>query len=269
MAIPPPNSDTTCVVTGASSGIGAEIARELARRGYGLTLVGRRENRLVKLANELREGFDVIATPMACDVRDSDQRSELLRSVQRENKSIAALVNNAGLGGAGRFASVDEDRALAMIDTNIRALVSLARLALPAMIENESGAIMNVASTAGFQPIPTEAVYSASKAFVVNFSDALSRELIGSGVTCTALCPGPTATEFAEVAGIESGFDSLPRFVVADAAEVGRAGVEAMIRGKRICIPGALNKLGALAGSKAPRPVVLRTLDTFWPAADH
>ena len=103
----------------------------------------------------------------------------------------------------------------------------------------------------------------------MNFSDALGRELAGSGVTCTALCPGPTATEFAAVAGIESGFDSLPRFVVADANEVAVAGVDAMIRGRRSCVPGALNKLGAFAGSKAPRPVVLRTLDTFWPAADH
>lgn len=269
MAMPPPSSDTTCVVTGASSGIGTEIARELARRGFNLTLVGRRENRLVELADELREDFDVIATPIACDVRDSEQRTELIKEAQRGSRSIAALVNNAGLGAAGRFASVDEERALAMIDTNIRALVSLSRLALPAMIENESGAIMNVASTAGFQPIPTEAVYSASKAFVVNFSDALGRELLGSGVSCTALCPGPTATEFASVAGIENGFDSLPRFVVADAAEVAQAGVDAMIRGKRICVPGALNKLGAFAGSKAPRPVVLKTLDTFWPAADH
>jgi hypothetical protein len=133
------------------------------------------------------------------------------------------------------------------------------------MVARGEGAILNVASTAAFQPIPTEAVYSASKAFVLHFGEALSTELGGTGVTCTTLCPGPTATEFADVAGISDGFDALPGFVVADPAFVAIEGVDAMARGKRLCVPGKLNKVTAVAGSKSPRTVVLKTLDVFWP----
>lgn len=268
MPIPKPMDYSTCLITGASSGIGAEIAREMARRGYGVTLAARRAPRLESLAAELRDEFGVAANPIVCDVTSSADREALIERVIADGKMIDVLVNNAGLGGSGHFHLVSEERALEIIDTNIRALVSLTRRVLPQMVERRAGAVLNVASTAGFQPIPTEAVYSASKAFVVNFGDALSRELSGTGVSCTTLCPGPTHTEFASVAGIENAFESLPGFVVSDPKNVAAAGVDAMFKRKRVCIPGALNKVGAFAGSKSPRPLVLKSLDTFWPGAD-
>lgn len=265
MTLPQPKSDSTCLVTGASSGIGMEIARELARRGYNLTLTARRFDRLATFADELERDFGVRADPIQCDLRIDGEREMLMERLEERGATVDVLVNNAGLGGAGRLLAVPEERALDMIDTNIRALVWLTRRIATQMVDRGEGAILNVASTAGFQPIPTEAVYSASKAFVLHFGEALSSELSGSGVTCTTLCPGPTATEFAEVAGISDGFDSLPRFVVADAAAVAALGVDAMARGKRLCVPGALNKVSAVAGSKSPRAVVLKTLDAFWP----
>lgn len=268
MAFPLPSEDTTSLVTGASSGIGMEIARELARRGYDLTITARRAQRLEDLAIELRSQFKVEVRVIATDISDAAGRERLFADLKSDGRRVTILVNNAGLGGAGKFLAVDETRALAMIDTNIRALVALTRHFASSMVQHREGAILNVASTAGFQPIPTEAVYSASKAFVIHFGDALGRELVGSGVTCTTLCPGPTNTEFAEVAGISTGFESLPSFVVADADRVAIAGVDAMASGKRICIPGALNRIGSVAGSKSPRPLVLKTLDTFWPGAD-
>jgi len=265
MTFPLPKPDSTCLVTGASSGIGEEIARELARRGYNLTITARRFDRLSSLATELQSAFGVRVETAQCDLRVDGEREALLDRLENDGITIDVLVNNAGLGGAGKLLSVPEERALDMIDTNIRALVWLTRRVADGMVRRREGAIMNVASTAAFQPIPTEAVYSASKAFVLHFGEAFSIELAGSGVTCTTLCPGPTETEFADIAGISDGFDSLPGFVVADPTFVAVEGVDAMARGKRLCIPGKLNKVTAVAGSKSPRTVVLRTLDTFWP----
>ena len=269
MPCPSPNPTATCLITGASAGIGAELARELAARGYGVTLTARRADRLQELASELRGLHGVTAKVIACDLRDAAERERLVEEAQADGVRVDVLVNNAGLGAAGRFQEVPRDRALDMVTTNILALVDLTRLLIEPMIDRGAGAILNVASTAAFQPVPSEAVYSASKAFVRNFSDALRLDLKGTGVTCTSLCPGPTRTEFAEVAGSVGMFDSLPGALMADAQPVAAAGVQAMVDGKRTCVPGVANKIGAVAGGMSPRPVVLKTLETFWPGATH
>jgi short-subunit dehydrogenase len=269
MSCPRPDAAATCLITGASAGIGVEIARELAQRGYGVTLSARRPDPLERLAEELRARHGVTAGVIPCDLRDEAQRLQLVEQAQADGQRVDVLVNNAGLGGAGRFHRTARERALDMVRTNILALVDLTRLLIEPMVARQQGAILNVGSTAGFQPIPSEAVYSASKAFVRNFSDALSLDLKGTGVTCTTLCPGPTRTEFAEVAGNEQLFDELPGALVADARSVAAAGVEAMLAGKRVCVPGMANKIGAVAGGMSPRPVVLKTLELFWPSPAH
>lgn len=267
MTIPLPSTESTALITGASAGIGAELARELARRGYGLTITARRADRLDQLAAELRDTYGSDVTVLPCDLGDDAERERLIGEVAAHGKRVDLLINNAGVGGAGRLQRLPKERVMEMVDTNIRALVALTREYVEPMVERGSGAIMNVASTAGFQPIPTESVYSASKAFVLHFGEALDVELSGTGVHCTTLCPGPTRTEFAAVAGSQALLDQAPDFVVADARDVAIAGVDALVRGKRRCIPGKLNKVGAVAGSKAPRPVVLKTLQTFWPSS--
>lgn len=265
MPFPLPSPDSTCLVTGASAGIGEEIARELARRGYNVTVTARRADRLEQLAAELHGEFGVDADAIACDISDDDARAKLFEQIEANGKQVSILVNNAGLGGAGRLHKLPKDRVLQMIDTNIRALVALTYDAVGPMVERHEGAILNVASTAAFQPIPTEAVYSASKAFVLNFSNALDAELQGTGVRCTVLCPGPTRTEFAAVAGIDKFFNEMPGFLVASAQEVAVTGVDALARSKRTSIHGKLNRVGAVAASVSPRPVVIKTVQTFWP----
>jgi short-subunit dehydrogenase len=258
MPCPLPSEDGTCLITGASAGIGAELARELSGRGYHVTLAARRVERLEALAAELPGEVAV----RECDVRSIEQREALLAGAGRR---IDILVNNAGLGGAGRFWEVPRERASDMVETNVLALVDLTRRAVAPMVARGEGAILNIASTAGYQPIPTEAVYSASKAFVLNFGEALSVELEGTGVTCTTLCPGPTRTEFAAVAGNAKLFNRLPGPLLADARPVAAAGVEAMLAGRRTCVPGISNRISAVAGGMTPRPLVLWTLKHAWP----
>jgi hypothetical protein len=267
MSHPSPNPDATCVVTGASAGIGAELARELAARKYNLTLVARRADRLAALADELRSRHGIVATAISVDLQDVGERERLVAQIAAGGRHIDVLINNAGLGGSGPFAGASRERAAQMIETNIAALVDLTRLVVEPMIERRSGAILNVASTAAFQPIPNEAVYAASKAFVLSFTDALAAELAGTGVSATSLCPGPTKSEFATVAGSERLFASVPGFLVADARPVAAAGIEAMLAGKRVCVPGLANRIGAIAASKSPRGLVLRAMKLAWPAA--
>ena len=265
MSFPLPREDGTCLITGCSAGIGVGIARELARRGYNLTIVARREDRLQELAAELEGDFQVQVTPIACDICDAAARQSLFKQIAANGNEIDVLVNNAGLGGAGAFVNLDFDRAMQMIDTNITALVALTHPVVSEMVERGSGAIMNVASTAAFQPIPREAVYSSTKAFVLSFGEALHTELKGTGVTCTTLCPGPTDTEFAGVAGVQKLFDSAPKFTVASADDVAIAGVDAMVHGRRTVVYGKLNRVGALAGQITPRSLTLLTMDKMWP----
>jgi uncharacterized protein len=261
MALPPPAEGSTCLVTGASSGIGAEIARELARRGHGVTLMARREDRLRELVDEL----DVRAEVVACDVSDEAARARAVREIEERGLTVEVLVNNAGFGSAGRFQRADRHTEISMVRTNVEAVVDLCGAYVPAMAERGRGAVLNVASTASFQPLPRQATYAASKAFVLSFTEALSADLNGTGVTATALCPGPVPTEFVETAGISPDLREGPKIVYKDPDEVARTAVEGMAKGRRLVVPGLANKLGTVAGHYMPRSVALPLLDKFWP----
>jgi short-subunit dehydrogenase len=262
MALPPPSPDSTCVVTGASSGIGAEAARELARRGYGVTLVARREERLRELAAELGERAEV----HACDVTDANARKALADAIASAGKYVSILVNNAGFGTSGPFVKSDRERELEMVRTNVEAVVDFCALFVPGMAERRNGGVLNVASTASFQPLPMQADYAATKAFVLSFTESLHAELSGSGVTVTALCPGPVKTEFVEVAEIPRA-DELPGVFWSSADEVAKAGVRGLERGRRVVVPGVLNRAGAIGGQHAPHSLILRVASRVHPAA--
>jgi short-subunit dehydrogenase len=261
MALPPPSPDSTCVITGASSGIGAEVARQLGKRGYGVTLVARREERLRELAADIGSNADV----HACDVTDASARKGLADALAERGTAVSILVNNAGFSTSGPFVNSDRDRELDMVRTNIEAVVDFCALFLPAMAERGSGGVLNLASTASFQPIPMQAGYAATKAFVLSFTESLHAELDGSGVHLTALCPGPVKTEFVEVAEIPQA-DRMPGFLWADADEVAEAGLKGLERGKRVVIPGVLNRAGAMGGQHAPRSLYLRVASRVHPA---
>jgi short-subunit dehydrogenase len=264
MALPPPSESCTCLITGASSGIGAEVARVLAERGYGVTLTARRKERLDELARELSETHGIKADTVACDLSSIAARHRMIQTLDKRGRAVDVLVNNAGFGSAGRFQNLDADDELRMVRTNVEAVVDLCAHYVPQMIQRGGGGILNVASTASFQPIPRQATYAATKAFVLSFTEALHVDLRRTGVTATALCPGPTKTEFARVAGIDEGLMDLPG-VVYTAEEMARAGIAALERGRRATVPGPTNLVGAIAGRLSPRAVVLELLERFYP----
>ena len=257
MALPPPDPASACLVTGASSGIGADIARELAARGHGLVLAARREDRLRELAAEL-EPLGVRVETIATDVADPASREALVDAIRERGLTVEVLVNNAGFGTAGPFVELDPEREVEMVRTNVEPVVAFCGAYARGMAERGRGAILNVASMAAFQPLPIQATYAATKAFVLSFGDALSAELRPAGVTVTSLCPGPVETEFVEVAGMTEEASGTPRIVWASSPEVARAGVRGLERGKRVVVPGnALNRLGAIGGHLAPRSIFL------------
>lgn len=244
---------TTAVVTGASSGIGLELARLLAADGHHVTLVARDRARLERLAAELRERHGGGADVIVADLAEPGARQAICRQIEAGGRDVAVLVNNAGIGSCGPFAAADLAHELAIVQVDVTTLVELTGLVLPGMVRRRTGRILNVASTAAFQPGPLMATYYASKAFVVSFSEALAEELRGSGVTVTCLCPGPTRTDFQRRAGmsgipIASGFPPMM-----GAAAVARVGRRAMRRGARLSIPGLLNRLGVFSVRLAPR----------------
>ena len=247
MALPPPTNGSTVLVTGASAGIGAELARGLASRGYGVTLVARREERLRALADELGSGAEVAP----CDLADAAAREALVAGLERR---VVGVCNNAGFGSVGRFAELDAERELRLVRVNVEAVVQLTHAFLPAMLEAGAGAVLNVASIAAYQPLPGFAAYAASKAFVQSFSEAVHEELAGTGVSVTCLSPGFTHTEFGAAAGSDG---SLPGFVYGDASDVAEAGIEAMLAGRRSAIPGLANRASMLGGRVAPRSLLL------------
>ena len=265
MALPPPDPGATCLVTGASSGIGAEIARALARRGHGVTLVARREERLRDLATELSERHDVRAETLGCDLADEGARTLMLAGLAELGLVVEVLVNNAGFGTAGRFVELDQERELEMVGLNVEAVVALCGRFVPEMEQRGRGAVLNLASTAAFQPLPRNATYAATKAFVLSFTDALHAELRGTGVTATSLCPGPVKTEFVEVAGMDGAADSAPSFVWTSADSVAEQGVRGLESGKRVVVPGKFNAAGALGGQHVPRGLLLRFAERFSP----
>ncbi len=253
----------TAVVTGASAGIGREIARVLAAQAHDLVLVARSRERLELLASELTADHGVSARVLAADLSRPGAPEAVLRAVEdEEGRPVDVLVNDAGVGTYGPFTETPLDETLAVIRLNVTALTALTRLFLAGMLERGRGRILNVASTAAFQPGPRMAVYYATKAYVLHFSEAIAEELRESGVTVTCLCPGPTKTEFHERAEMEqSGLLRVGRLM--DAASVARAGVDGMLRGKRLVLPGVANKVAAFATRLAPRRGLTRLVDAI------
>ncbi|KLK93766.1 short-chain dehydrogenase [Microvirga vignae] len=242
------------VITGASSGIGAELARVLAARGYSLVLTARRHERLEALAEEIQSAHRVQVEAMALDLEDREAPQDLAEMLRDRGIQVHTLVNNAGFGLRGNFASLPFERQIAMIDLNVRALTALSRLMLPGMLERGRGGILNVASTAAFQAGPYMAVYYATKAFVLSFSEALHEEARPHGVTVTALCPGPTESEFSATADLES--SKLFKQGTMSAAEVARMGVDGYETGKAIVVTGVTNRLGTFGAKFLPRSVI-------------
>jgi short-subunit dehydrogenase len=251
-------------VTGASSGIGADIARELAKRDLGVTLVARREDRLRALADELA-GTGVRVEVVAADVADPDARAKMVDTINRLGLDVEVLINNAGYGSGGPFVELDPKSEVAMVRVNCEAVVALTHEYLPKMIERGRGAVLNVGSTAGEQPLPRQATYSASKAFVNTFSDALHAEMHGTGVTVTSLRPGPVKTEFGDVAGIADELFSAPDFTIKSSEDVAKAAVKGLEHGKRTVAPGVAAKAATIGGRVTPRTVLLPLLRRQYP----
>jgi short-subunit dehydrogenase len=256
-----PGADRTAVVTGASGGIGAEIARELARRGHQVTLVARSGDKLDQLATELRAtGAD--ANVLATDLSDRVARKGLLDRVTELGLVPDILINNAGLSTLGPVYKSDPEAELNMIEVDVVAVADLCSRFLPGMVERGRGAVLNVASTAAFQPLPGQAGYGAGKAFVLSYTQSLAGELRGTGVTATALCPGPVDTGFGETAGFakEDADAALPSFMWVSAKAVAKTAVDALDRGRLVAIPGAANRIGAAFAQVAPRSLLLPIL---------
>ena len=268
MSLPAPSADRTCLVTGASSGIGAEIATLLAARGLGVTLVARSEAKLRALAERLVSSHGVRAEVIVADLTDETSRTAIVSELESRSLRVNVLVNNAGLSTMGPVHRSDPSKELAMVRTDVEAVVHLCSLFLPGMVERRSGVVLNVASTAAFQPLPGQAGYGASKAFVLSYSHALRGELRAHGVTVTVLCPGPVETGFAAAAGIsdDEAAGSMPPMLWVPVAEVAAAAVAGMDANKAVVIPGLANRLTAAAGWLSPRGVLVPMVARRHPA---
>ena len=244
------------LVTGASAGLGAEFARQCARRGEPLALAARRRDRMEALAAELGGDIHIFEA----DLARAGAAASLIAELAAEGLSVGTLINNAGFGLGGKFADRPLDRLSEMIDLNIRSLTELCHLVLPAMRERGEGAILNVASTAAFQPGPNMAVYYATKAYVLSFTEALHHELKGSGIRVSALCPGPTHSEFSDVADSHS--PTLERMKM-PAAPVVAAGLAGLDRNTAVVVPGFRNKVGAQASRVLTRAAMRRIIGSI------
>jgi uncharacterized protein len=258
MSLPKPNAQATVVITGASSGIGSEIARGLARRGYPLLLVARRRERLDDLAEELSAKHSVAVDVTPLDLGEDAARAQLADRIRSE--AVAGVCNSAGFGTSGPFHTLPVEREREQVDVNVLAVMELTHAALSGMIERGAGAVLNIASIAGFQPLPGMAVYSATKAFVQTFSEAVHEELHGTGVSCTVLCPGPVPTDWADIADAHQFSVGIAQVSPQDVAEAAIAG---MLDGKRSVVPGLVPKVVGLGGRFAPRTVLLPALRTI------
>jgi len=251
----------TAIVTGASSGIGRELAHLFAADGYNLVLVARQLEALNALVAEIARDRPVRARALAIDLSQTDAPRRIEGDLARASEVADVVVNNAGFGLQGAYADLPLDRQLAMIQVNVTALTDLTRRFLPGMLSRNRGGILNVGSTAGFQPGPFMAVYYATKAFVLSFSEALHSELSLRGVRVTVLCPGPVPTEFAARAGLKQG-GRPPGMLSQSAERVAEAGFRGLMRGKRTVVPGIGNKLITLFIRVVPRRVLLRMVNS-------
>lgn len=250
----------TALVTGASGGIGLELARLFAAGGYDLVLVARSAGKLEEVAGELRSRHGVTARVLAKDLADPKSPDEVFRELEAAGVAVDVLVNNAGFATFGPFAETDLGRELEELQLNVVTLTHLTKRFLPGMLARRRGGVLNVASTAGFQPGPLMAVYYATKAYVISFSEALAEELAGTGLTVSVLCPGPTETGFQRRASMEESKLFSGLLQVADAASVARAGYEGFRAGKRVVIPGLLNKVGVQSIRVTPRSLAAKVV---------
>jgi len=250
-----PNSRKTALITGASLGIGRELAKLFAADHYDLVLIARDAARLADFANLLQQQFGINAKSFPLDLANSSAPRFLFDQLSRENAEIDVLVNNAGYGKLGAFSELSVDDSLGQIQLNIAALTHLTKLFLGPMLERKAGRILNVASTAGFQPGPTMAVYYATKAYVISFSEAIARELRGTGVSVTCLCPGVTDTNFQKAAGTEQ-TTLFRRLRPMAAATVAQDGYRALMKGKPLAISGFRNWLLTESLRFSPRRLV-------------
>ena len=248
----------TALITGASVGIGYELAREFARGGYHLVLVARNAEKLKAVAEEMRT-LGVAADYVVADLAQAGAVLGLFADLRNRGVTVDVLVNNAGFGALGQFDQLDPQRQLDMIQVNVTAVVELTHLFLQGMIARNAGGVLNVASTAAFQPGPHMAIYYASKAFVLSFSEAIAEELKRTNITVTALCPGPTESEFRSRAKMDDSPVFRSKWIpTMTAADVARAGYRAFKRGKRVVIPGLVNKLAVQSNRIGSRRLVTK-----------
>ncbi|MFN3430649.1 MAG: SDR family NAD(P)-dependent oxidoreductase [Candidatus Sericytochromatia bacterium] len=247
----------TALITGASSGIGASFARRLAADGYHLILVARRADKLEALAAEVTANRSIRAEVIPADLSRPEAPGALLEAVTARGLTVDLLINNAGIGAHGPFEATTHDDDQRMIDLNISSLTAMTRAFLPGMLERRSGAVINVASTAAFQAIPYFAVYAATKAYVLAFSEALAEEVADRGVKIVCLCPGPTATEFNDVAGV-SKLEAAKKAPTMTADAVAAEGLAGLKAGRVVQVAGLVNAFGASAGRLMPRQWVAK-----------
>jgi uncharacterized protein len=248
--------EKNALITGGSGGIGLELARILGRHGYDLIIVSKNQQKLVNAAEEIRRESDIRITTMAADLANPSVPLEIYSQIAAKGISIDILINNAGFGTYGNFYKTGLAVQLEMIQLNIMSLTQLTHLFLPQMIDRGRGYIMNVASTAAFQPGPLMAVYYASKAYVLNFSEAIANELKETSIKVTALCPGPTRTGFQRIAGIEES-RLIKSGKMMDARKVAEIGFRGMMAGHPVVIPGALNKIQIFGVRLLPRQLIV------------
>ena len=247
-------SSPVTLITGASAGLGVDFAREYSKRGHRLVLVARREERFQELADELGN-----ARVIAMDLSEKDAVSLLMTQLHMAQEHVDVLINNAGFGLVGRFHELDGERQRQMIDLNIGALTDLAHACAGGMVERGRGEILNVASVASFQPGPGMAVYFATKAYVLSFTEALHEELKPHGIKVSALCPGPTSTEFGEVAGF--GGNKAVESLAAESLDVVKTGMAGLDANKAVVVPGFSNKLSAQANRVLPRSTIRKIVN--------
>jgi short-subunit dehydrogenase len=267
VSLPRPASDHTAVITGGSSGIGKAIAHELARRGHNVALVARSIDRLEAVAAEIT-GSGVRADVLPADLSDRRARAQLVTRIRELGLVPDILVNCAGLSTMGRAAAADPEAEIEMLEVDVVAVVDLCSRFLPGLVARGQGAVLNVASTGAFQPLPGQAGYGAAKAFVVSYTQSLSGELRGTGVTASVLCPGPVDTGFGEKAGFskEDAEAALPRVMWKSPETVARAGVEAIEKGRVVTIPGSANRAAAFVSRLVPNRVLIPLVAKNHPA---